>query len=568
MRRTRSPNNSGSLPAITGTETPGYYTEGPPATIVSAADLNILQEELVAVATMKGAALDATGADRAQCKTAVDAVLGVEALSDEATGVDTVRKLVVLASDDATVGETDGGVVHALVAASNSCSAKGFETAVIASKDSRAGATDGSTIVAAVIASTAALAEGANSAVLASDLTTNGPVGGAAGSCCAVIAAHASSGDGVDVNGTYSAAIAVDDATVAGVASAVIGGTGNSVTHDSAVIVGGDGNAITAASSGIVGGVGNEVAGGGSGVIASSSIKVTSANAGAIAATGSGTSSEVTGTNALLAATGDSKATGTQSAVLGGNNNEANKASSVIIGSENCKAESAGNQNVVILASRHYESTQDTDAPPFSVAMGYHATTATGRQIALEANGGNVYYDGSSSSPAADYAEWFPNGDGVAHPVGTILARRGGKVFVAGLGDRIVGVVSAQPTVTGGSDELGWVGKWARDEFGAFIWEVGPDGIEQRQVNPAYDPTRRHTPRSERLAEHTCVGLLGQLRVRVDATVAPDDEVVAGEAGIGTRGSWAGRGAQLECMEIVSPFDAARGYAIALCLLR
>lgn len=102
-----------------------------------------------------------------------------------------------------------------------------------------------------------------------------------------------------------------------------------------------------------------------------------------------------------------------------------------------------------------------------------------------------------------------------------------------------------------------------------------------RKVNPAFDARRKHTPRSARSADHTCVGLLGQLRVAVDASVSADDDVVAGKDGIGTR--WDApvleresrpgfdakrRGAQLECMEITSPFDEARGYAIALCLLR
>lgn len=86
--------------------------------------------------------------------------------------------------------------------------------------------------------------------------------------------------------------------------------------------------------------------------------------------------------------------------------------------------------------------------------------------------------------------------------------------------------------------------------------------------NPAWNPERAHAPRSTRPAEWTCVGLLGQLRVAVDASVRPDDDVVAGIGGLGTLGAWVGRGAQLECMAIETPFDAAKGYAVALCLLR
>lgn len=88
------------------------------------------------------------------------------------------------------------------------------------------------------------------------------------------------------------------------------------------------------------------------------------------------------------------------------------------------------------------------------------------------------------------------------------------------------------------------------------------------RINPAYRP-EKHTPRASRPAEWTRVGLVGQIRLRVDETVKPDSQAVAGDVpGVLTAGRWVGEGAQVRCMAITSPFDAERGYAIALCLVR
>ena len=88
------------------------------------------------------------------------------------------------------------------------------------------------------------------------------------------------------------------------------------------------------------------------------------------------------------------------------------------------------------------------------------------------------------------------------------------------------------------------------------------------KINPDYRPGK-HVRRCDRPNEWTRVGLLGQIRVRVDESVAPDASVVAGDVpGVGTAGAWSGRGAQLRCLAITSPFSSARGYAIALCLVR
>ena len=82
--------------------------------------------------------------------------------------------------------------------------------------------------------------------------------------------------------------------------------------------------------------------------------------------------------------------------------------------------------------------------------------------------------------------------------------------------------------------------------------------------NPDFDPSRTNIPRAQRPKEWTCVGLLGQLHVRVDETVVESCWVTV-KNGIGTISTAETR---LKCMEIKTNFDQNKGYAVALCLLR
>lgn len=88
-----------------------------------------------------------------------------------------------------------------------------------------------------------------------------------------------------------------------------------------------------------------------------------------------------------------------------------------------------------------------------------------------------------------------------------------------------------------------------------------------RRLADGYDARRDFTPRRDRPDEWTCVGLVGQVRVRIDASVSVDDLIATGPDGIGTKAKKEPKGRPVECMEIVSPFDAARGYGVALCLV-
>ena len=80
---------------------------------------------------------------------------------------------------------------------------------------------------------------------------------------------------------------------------------------------------------------------------------------------------------------------------------------------------------------------------------------------------------------------------------------------------------------------------------------------------------QEYKARADRPDEWTKVALLGQVPVKVSAEVVAGDDLTASDNGIGvpTRAPTP-RGAQLEVLEVLVPFDPAVGYAIALCLVR
>lgn len=262
------------------------------------------------------------------------------------------------------------------------------------------------------------------------------------------------------------------------------------------------------------------------------------------------------------------------------------------------------------------------------VAGGYSATTGVAPSWRIESNGGTMRSTAAHTTSGLDYAELFENGDKTPHAPGRLIARRSKCAHLAQPGDRILGAVSVCPTVVGGDDGLAWSGRYERDEWGAIIWEDveverevddreaveaykaerarlqtairEADTLEgkralaeqlaalqkpakvtvremtrQMRTSPKWDPTREQVPRSERPDQWTVVGLLGQIRIAIGEGVAEDDALMPGADGIGVKATReyliegiVSGGARVEVMEITSPFDAERGYGIALCLVR
>jgi len=161
---------------------------------------------------------------------------------------------------------------------------------------------------------------------------------------------------------------------------------------------------------------------------------------------------------------------------------------------------------------------------------------------------GNMFIDGTYSSPCADYAELFEWSDGNPNNedrVGYFVTLDGGKIKKSGLFEPFVlGVVSGNPAILGDSAELHWNGKYMTDDFGRVLYHdvtvhavteerevLGEDGktekktvvmqeehIESQAVlNPEYDATSEYIPRLKR-KEWSAVGVLGKLIVYDDCT--------------------------------------------------
>ena len=208
----------------------------------------------------------------------------------------------------------------------------------------------------------------------------------------------------------------------------------------------------------------------------------------------------------------------------------------------------------------------------------FYADTGGGLVHKFTSNG-NLYFDGGLSGPATDYAEMFEWTDGNSSNVdrrGITVVMDEEKIRPATNSDdtsKIIGVVSAQPTVCGDDAWSEWKGKHQRDIYGGFVTEdkeylvwnkfgsfIDKDGVKkpnpqpniddpnvnpeyqipvsdiekekaagtcpqaaidqnlritskERTINPNWDPSQIYIPRKER-KEWDAIGLLGKLVVR------------------------------------------------------
>lgn len=119
MRRTRAQDNSTTLATPIDTATGGYYTAGPPATVFSVDDANIIQEELVALATVKGASLDTAGTTTNQCAKAVESPANLITGSSDGTdaNISSVWTNGIFAATSSMAG-SDSTTVCAILASS------------------------------------------------------------------------------------------------------------------------------------------------------------------------------------------------------------------------------------------------------------------------------------------------------------------------------------------------------------------------------------------------------------------------------------------------------------------
>ena len=135
----------------------------------------------------------------------------------------------------------------------------------------------------------------------------------------------------------------------------------------------------------------------------------------------------------------------------------------------------------------------------------------------IEGNG-DVEGDGSYSSPAGDYAEYFESKDGKAIEVGTTVKLDGDKVVSCEDGDTPIGIIRPKQgaaSVIGNKAQLSWHGKWLRDDYGGVIL----DENNNQQISSSHDPSGSYIPREKR-DEWNLVGLLGQVQITKGQPVA------------------------------------------------
>lgn len=158
---------------------------------------------------------------------------------------------------------------------------------------------------------------------------------------------------------------------------------------------------------------------------------------------------------------------------------------------------------------------------------------------------GNGHFAGSVITfGGADFAEYFESESGQKIPVGTPVIFVDGteKIRSALPGEIPFGVISTTAAyIANGSEE--WPGKYARDEYGNFIYEEYEEEIIRPQVerpneekiseikpirgkgirkklSPDFDPSKKYIPRSAR-PEWNIVGLLGKVKILKDTPKDP-----------------------------------------------
>ncbi len=144
---------------------------------------------------------------------------------------------------------------------------------------------------------------------------------------------------------------------------------------------------------------------------------------------------------------------------------------------------------------------------------------------------------------------------------------------------RYLGVISKTAGVILGGAGFCWQGRFFRDEFGVIITQMIPDPSwelregqteEDRPLitveveDPDYDPEQEYQDRASRPEWHI-VGMLGQIHVRIDDTVQAGDYIYSNDDGIGTKDE-AEQGWYV--MDVTTPYDAQKGYGVAVCLVK
>lgn len=292
----------------------------------------------------------------------------------------------------------------------------------------------------------------------------------------------------------------------------------------------------------------------------------------------------------------------TRQAVIGSTSASTNQTGAIVISGNIAESNHVG----AVVVGRRVASFADRTMVLGDAVRGVAATSNRKVQIGIASGDMSIAGTLTQSAIFTDYAEYFENLNTGKIELGTLVSLEGRKVKPTQPGDNILGVVSATASIAAGDSPFHWSKRYLTGEFGEMLmqdvkcvsWNVSVknknnetadtnafDGsvaeaqrlgleiptsakfyTERHPVeNPDYKSELENVPRSERPNEWTCVGLLGQVHVRVASDVQVGDFVAAGNGGVGVKSDTA---TNMRCMEIRKPFDAAKGYAVAFCLLK
>lgn len=268
-----------------------------------------------------------------------------------------------------------------------------------------------------------------------------------------------------------------------------------------------------------------------------------------------GRKSSVSGRSAGTFATNETAVEGNYSAAVSANSSSVVGELSAAIIANNSEVNATGS---LVLGRRTINSENRSIA--FGDASSGSASTAN-RKAHLHSNG-NLDLAGAVNINTVfnDFAEYLKNGTGKEIPVGTIVTIDRNGVRPADKSDDVIGVISGTAGIICGDTQFCWNKRYLTDEFGRIVTDNEGNYIE----NPEFDITIENIPRSKRPDEWSCVGMIGQVYVRIDDSVSIGSYLMA-DKGIGQR---CPARTNLLCIDIPTAYDPVKGYGVALCILK
>ncbi|WP_167347652.1 peptidase G2 autoproteolytic cleavage domain-containing protein [Type-D symbiont of Plautia stali] len=272
---------------------------------------------------------------------------------------------------------------------------------------------------------------------------------------------------------------------------------------------------------------------------------------------------------------------GMHAGCLGAIASEANEVQSLVVSGNNTESSAVG---ALAIGRRIINNS------PRSIAYGDSPSgDKSASNIKLKVSpDGNLDISGTLSQNVAfsDLAKMFENLIPEEIKVGSIVAWEGRKIRLANENDTDFSVHSRTYAILFGDTPFTWADRYKRDEFGEIIkgrvWDEDAGGWDELKnegvggfrgafvdiplENESFDIKLEQLKRSERRTEWTPVALIGEVHVRVDASVNENSFVRPSSSnGIGTLSV---KQTRLKCMELRTQFDKEKGYAVALCLIR